>query len=144
MNNNIINMACKNIGNEEDNMHIKQINKNVSKKQAVIDIFNPNDNGISHWKTREELKGTPLELTKNGNCRHGVFYGDNRFKWDTQRESSAKTSKIIALRTNGYNVDKQLKIIRPISKKNREEILKIGKCVACGNTSSLVVDHKND
>lgn len=123
----------------KENMNNKRLSK---KQQDVDDIFKPNNNGISEWKTREELKGTPLELTNNGNCRHGVFYGDNRYIWEVQRKSNAKTSMVVAIRLNGFS-DEQMTSNRPISKKIRNEILhEDAACVNCGNTSNLVVDHK--
>ena len=48
----------------------------ISKRKLEVDkIFKPNENGISEWVSVDELKGTKIELTNNGNQRHGVFFG---------------------------------------------------------------------
>lgn len=61
------------------------MNKNLSKKQIEVDkIFTP-INGYSKWIKREELIGTSIELTNNGNSRHKKFFNDNRYIWESKR-----------------------------------------------------------
>ena len=109
------------------------------KKQAVDKIFNPDDSGTSGWITREELVGTILELSSNGNSRHGIFFGDNRFIWDKK----IKSNKISMIRTIGFSDEHLYGHSRPIREDIRKHHLKTG-CVACGSKSSLIIDHKND
>jgi 5-methylcytosine-specific restriction endonuclease McrA len=120
----------------------KSITKNkLTKKQKLVDdIFKPNKDGISEWKTRDYLSNTSLKLTNNGNCRHGKFYNDNRYIWDKKIESNT----VIAIRTIGY--DKEIfegNIKRSIRKNIKDYHYKKG-CVVCGCFSNLVIDHKND
>ena len=115
--------------------------KNITKKQKSVDeIFKPNENGISEWKKREDLVNTPLELTTNGNSRHGKFFHDSRYNWEKHNEKN----KVVALRTNGFdefnndNINK-----RSIRKDIKEHHIKTG-CICCGTMNDLVIDHKND
>ena len=109
------------------------------KKEAVDKIFKPDDTGKSRWVLREELVGTTLELSANGNSRHGIFFADNRFIW----EKKIRSKKVSMIRTNGFSDKYLYGHSRPIRKDIREHHLKTG-CVACGTTSNLIVDHKND
>lgn len=113
--------------------------KRTKKQQFVDEIFNPDEQGISNWKTRDELEHTPLKLTMNGNCRHGKFYNDNRYIWEKQIEKRT----IVAIRTNGYDICELNKLNRPIRKDIHEYHKKMG-CVVCGSHCNLVTDHKND
>ena len=119
-----------------------QRKKRTSPRRLSVDeIFRPNEEGVSEWISRERLEPTRLKLSNNGNQRHGVFYGDNRYIWETQR---GERNKITALRTNGLsdvaNGDTEN---RPIKDEIRQALAHTP-CVACGQTSDLVVDHKND
>jgi hypothetical protein len=119
----------------------------LNKLALVKSIFKPCINGISEWKTREELSTTDLALTNNGNSRYGVMYGVNNYIWDIKRKSNRPTSKIIALRTNGINGN-TMKQSRPIGKAIREHF-KYASCANCGLESKgkekqFVIDHKND
>ena len=120
----------------------------LTNKQINVDnIFKP-INGISDWIKRDELIGTPLELTNNGNSRHGIFYNDYRYIWDVKRKGNNKTGKVISLRLNGYNEnnkkDRSIRndIYDKIIYKNKKENKK-NKCVICG-TKDILCDHKND
>lgn len=115
--------------------------KKLTKKQRLVnEIFKPNKNGISEWKTRKELSNTKLMLTNNGNCRHGKFFNDSRFKWEKKIEKRT----IVALRTNGFDIYNNDNINkRTIRKEIKEYHYKTG-CVCCGSKSDLVIDHKND
>lgn len=117
----------------------KQQEKQLTKKELVDEIFNPDECGISNWVSREYLSDTHLKLTNNGNARHGVFFGDNRFFWEKYPQSGM----IQKLRTIGLSDNESLS--RPI----RTDIHHyhknvIGRCVVCGSRSSLITDHKND
>jgi hypothetical protein len=106
----------------------------------VDKIFKPDSYGVSEWKTREELLQTELPLTNNGNGRHGVYYNDCRYIWDKKKFKN----KIIALRTNGYDIANNENINnRAIRKDIKIFHYKTG-CVSCGSHSDLVIDHKND
>ena len=63
----------------------------LSKKQIQVDIlFKPNAQGISEWIKREAIDKTSLNWGGNGNCRHGIYFGDNRFIWKKNQEKTAK------------------------------------------------------
>lgn len=121
--------------------------KKLSKKQVAIDeIFTPDEQGISEWVSRDilkeasekyEIKG--LELSGNGDARHGIFFGDKRFIW----EKEVKNSKTVALRTVGFSDDHLYGHVRPIRDDIHEHHKAMG-CVVCGKRSALVTDHKND
>src|SRR5210317_1518652 len=117
-------------------------NKNkLSKKQLeVVRVFNPNKKGISKWITKKELSNNNiLNWGNNGISRHGVFFNDNRYKW----EKFPEKGKIEKIRTKGLSDTYMFKNDRPI----RNDIHKYHKnkgCVVCGSTSDLVTDHKND
>jgi 5-methylcytosine-specific restriction endonuclease McrA len=107
-----------------------------SKKSEVDKIFKPNEDGISEWISVDQLKGTKIELTNNGNQRYGVFFGDSRYKWEKKG-----THKTEALRTIGFGHGKSQD--RPISSEIRKK-MKNRFCSNCGGRNNLVVDHKND
>jgi 5-methylcytosine-specific restriction endonuclease McrA len=112
----------------------------LSKRTLVDLIFKPDPTtGISEWVSRQELEEQKL-LTRNGNQRHGVFFGDNRYIWEKDTTSTKRLNK---LRTNGFNEEKLFGAQRPI----RPDIHAHHKqmcCVVCGTKSDLVTDHKND
>lgn len=127
---------------KEDKLVYEHSNKNkITKKQQFIDdIFKPDENGISEWKTRDELSTTELKLTYNGNCRHGKFYNDNRYLWEKKIQSGT----VVAIRTNGYEKDFiEGNIKRSVRKDIRDFHYKKG-CIVCGCHTGLVIDHKND
>lgn len=116
----------------------------IPKKQnAVNTVFNPNlETGISEWIDRIVIDTNPiLNWGNNGNARHGVYFGDTRFIWESRKEGN----KVIALRTAGFNPDHiaNRHTSRPIRPDIHEFHKKMG-CVVCGSKSSLVTDHKND
>ena len=111
----------------------------LTEKQKMIDsIFNPDKEGISAWITRERLEKTKLKWGNNGIGRHGVFFGDKRYIWEKQGKS-----KILAIRTNGFNLDELCGASRPI-RTDIDKHYKKTACVVCGSRSYLVTDHKND
>jgi len=125
-------------------MSIIQDNKNkslyLSKKQkAVDDLFKPDISGCSEWIDREIIdKNEELNWGKNGNARHGIYFGDKRYIWEKQGKN-----RIIALRTIGYSDNVLYGASRPIGENIRKILEKTG-CVVCGSQSHLVIDHKND
>lgn len=112
------------------------------KRKQIDKIFNiDKKTGFSRWVSRDELKGTALELSNNGNCRYNIFFNDNRYIWENQKLKN----KVIRIRTRGYNPISFEYKKRPIRMDIRREILKNGCCcVVCGSKTNLVVDHKND
>lgn len=112
----------------------------LTKKNIIIDdIFKPNEEGISEWVSRDTLSTTTIALSNNGNCRHGIFFGDNRYIWEKQMTGRS----ISAIRTNGFNEDYLLGHARPIRTDIDKHHKQMG-CVVCGSHSDLVTDHKND
>lgn len=101
------------------------------------------ETGVSTWKTIDEIKQVGLKWSRNGNQRHGKFFGIEEFLWDTKRD---KRRAVTHIRTIGLDPDvERAKLLanRPIAKRIREHF-KNHSCVACGSNKSLVVDHKND
>lgn len=112
-----------------------------SSRQIKVDtIFKPNSSGVSEWVAREHLNGTDLELTSNGNCRNGIFFGDKRYTWE---KYPIGTKRLERLRTTGFSDDKLYGSTRPIRPDIATHHKKMG-CVVCGSGSDLVTDHKND
>ena len=58
-----------------------------SKLLLVKSIFKPDENGLSEWKTREELSTTELKLSNNGNSRYGIMYGVSQYEWEIKRKN---------------------------------------------------------
>ena len=117
----------------------------LTKKQlAIDDLFKPNKEGISDWISKEKIdENHELKWGNNGVTRQGLFYKDDRFKWEFKRTNDKPSGKIEAIRTNDINEEKVLGQNRPI----RDDIHKYHKssgCVVCGSLSDLVTDHKND
>ena len=109
--------------------------------QQVLSVFKPDVQGVSEWLTREELQQAGVLSHKtNGLFRHGVAFGRPEFKWlkEPQRGPIKK------IRIDGYsNNGKEMG--RPIRKDIREELLsKYPRCIVCGCSNSLIIDHKND
>ena len=99
--------------------------------------------GISEWKSIEQIRVSKLKWSKNGNQRHGKFFGLKQYLWDTKR---SKGRAVTHIRTIGLDPDEEkAKLLkdRPISKEIREHF-KGKPCVACGSNKSVVIDHKND
>ena len=71
--------------------------KNLSK---VIEIFSPDESGVSRWVSRDELEKSELNFGNNGNGRRGIFFNVAEFEWEVRRGGGRK---ILALRTSGLN-----------------------------------------
>ncbi len=122
-------------------VRIMSIKVELSKKQEAVDkVFLPDKStGVSEWKTKEEIQKTPeLNWGNNGHGRHGVYFGDNRYAWETQ-----KGRGITHMRTNGFNLEMLKSGNRPI-RQDIENYHKSTGCVVCGSKSDLTTDHKND
>lgn len=114
------------------------------KWEALVanDESNPKETGVSSWKTIQEITDVGLPWGKNGNQRHGKFFGLTKYMWEAQRVKRS----VVAIRTTGFdkNVEEaNLLKNRPIAKRIYQHFKGVP-CVACGSTKSLVVDHKND
>jgi hypothetical protein len=114
----------------------------MSKRQAIQELFKPNQDGISEWKNKDiirEFKNGILDWGDNGVFRHGVFKGDNRYIW----EKYPLKGKIQKIRTKGFSSQHLYGHKRPI----RDDIRKFYKsnpCVVCGEKHNIIPDHKND
>lgn len=113
----------------------------LTKKQNEIDvIFSPDKDGISEWISKEEIsKNKTLDWGKNGASRHGIFFGDNRYKW----QKYPLSGRIEKIRTIGYSSNLLYGKYRPIRRDIEVYHKKMG-CVVCGTFTNLVTDHKND
>ena len=98
--------------------------------------------GKSNWYTIEQIISSGLPWTKNGNQRHGKFFGLISFIW----EKEISKRKVIKIRTVGFDPDQEAAILlktRPIAKRIYEHF-KGQCCIACGSNKEMIVDHKND
>jgi hypothetical protein len=116
--------------------------KNKWKKLAPEAI----ETGVSTWKAIDEIKQVGLKWSKNGNQRHGKFFGIEEFLWDTKRD---KRRAVTHLRTTGLDPDVErarLLAKRPISEtiKNHFENQACVACGFCGKNHEMAIDHKND
>jgi hypothetical protein len=111
--------------------------------QKVEELFQPCINGFSQWVSRQDIEASELPFSNNGNSRNGVFFGVTKYIWEVERGAMRRVEK---LRLNGLNPDTENRQNRPI----RDDIHAALRdapgacCVACGSSSSLVTDHKND
>ena len=119
----------------------------MPKNQKAWDTLAPEskENGISEWKTIEQIINGNLDWGNNGNQRHGKFFHLTKYIWEAERVSGPR-SKVLRLRTVGYDpvYDKsQLLAHRPIAPKIKQHFKGLC-CVACGRNERMVIDHKND
>lgn len=68
--------------------------------KKVIELFQPDSNGVSQWKTIEEIQSFGLSWSNNGNIRRGIAFGVHEYHWEFIR---SKSRKIIKLKLSGYN-----------------------------------------
>ena len=100
------------------------------------------ETGVSEWKTIEQIKSIGLNWSKNGNQRHGKFFGLTLYIWESEREKR----KVVKIRTIGFDPDiEKAKLLkhRPIAPRIYQHFKGLS-CIACGSNESMVVDHKND
>jgi len=117
------------------------------KKEEIIDlVFQPNkETGRSEWITRVFIQTNYPELKfgDNGNIRHGICFGVDKYKWEIGRLNDKPNGKVLQMRTVGFS--KNILDGRPINKKIRNKLLQDFKnCRHCGNHKDLCIDHKND
>ena len=116
----------------------------TKKHQAIENLFKPNAEGISEWITRETIDADEeLNWGNNGVTRGGMLYHYDKYIWEFGRANDKPSGKILKIRLNGINPNKADSLNRPI----RDDIHAHHKkmcCVACGSSSDLVTDHKND
>jgi hypothetical protein len=110
-------------------------------RQRVIDeLFSPGENGVSDWVDIGRIIEAGLPWSRNGNMRYDCPWGDTRYTWETRRDGIGRT--VTGLRMIGRNQN-EIETNRPIRDDIRAE-LGARRCVVCGSTSSIVIDHKND
>ena len=116
----------------------------TKKHQAIENLFKPNAEGISEWITRETID-TDEELNwgNNGVSRGGMLYHYDKYIWEFCRTNDKPSGKILKIRLNGINPEKANSLNRPIRADIHANHKKMS-CVACGSSSDLVTDHKND
>jgi hypothetical protein len=117
----------------------------LPKKHLSIEkLFKPNALGISEWITRETIDADQvLNWGNNGVSRGGILYKYDKYIWKFGRLNNKPTGKIIKIRLNGINHEKANSQKRPVRADIHAHHKKMG-CVACGTSSYLVTDHKND
>jgi len=120
----------------------------MSRKQRDLNekidaFFKPDENGFSEWKDRESFSRDVKNLGNNGFSRNGIMCGDNRYKWEFKRAGKGPSTKILKIRTVGFNTEGRDNTNRPI-RKDIDTYYKSQPCICCGRTNDLVCDHKND
>ena len=115
----------------------------MDRLQQVRDFFQPNEEGVSEWKTREEIMETPLGRNwGNGAFRYGVLFGVDYYLYEERRQNNNSRGRIDAVRTSGIRENHVES--RPIRPDIRSQLLgQYSACIVCGCSSSLVIDHKN-
>jgi hypothetical protein len=119
----------------------------TKKNEKIIEeIFQPDEEtGISEWKSREFIQTNHRELKfqDNGNIRHGICFGVDKYKWEIKRLNDKPRGKVLKFRTLGFSKNKLDG--RPIRKEIRDKLLiDFKNCRHCGNHKDLCIDHKND
>tara|TARA_B100001094_G_C18181926_1_gene801421 strand:+ start:363 stop:1088 length:726 start_codon:yes stop_codon:yes gene_type:complete len=116
-----------------------------SKREIIDNVFKPDKNGESKWVLIEILIENNLWSKKsNGNQRNGIFLGDKRYNWDSQRLNNISNGKILSLRTIGFNNDKLKGHNRHLPRKDIKDYYKGKTCVFCRSSTNILLDHKND
>ena len=59
------------------------------------------ENGHSDWKTEDQIRDAGLKWSKNGNQRHGKFFGLTKYIWEASRIKRS----VVKIRTVGYDPD---------------------------------------
>jgi hypothetical protein len=116
----------------------------ISKKNAVLveEIFSPDIEGISEWKSREYINTTGLKLGDNGNIRNNTPWS-NKYKWDIKRKGDIPNGRPLEFRTIGF--DTKIRSNRPIRSDIRANLLlRYPYCLHCHTYKTLCIDHKND
>jgi len=70
--------------------------------QKVRNLFQPNEEGVSKWKTREEILDAPLGRNwGNGAARYGVLFGVDYYLYGQRRQNNNSRGRIDSVRTSG-------------------------------------------
>ena len=69
--------------------------------EKVIELFNPNSDGISKWVSVDDFASVELKWGNNGHGRHGVFFNVSQLKWE--KKTADSTTTVTHLRTVGWN-----------------------------------------
>jgi len=112
------------------------------KYKYFLNIFNPDDQGKSRWITKEELENTTLHFNNGfswGRKGSGI---EKKFILETKRQNDIKSGKIIAIRTNGFNIECRKSYNRPI-RNDIKEIIREMNSSHSGLKLDTIVDHKN-
>jgi hypothetical protein len=110
----------------------------MNRTKLVLEIFNPNENGVSRWVSKNEFTGKYEKLRSNNGNQWYRNPGLRHLILEVK-----KVDKVMHWRFNGFEVSESS---RPIKKDIREEILK-NRCSHTGfggtKNNKLIVDHKN-
>ncbi len=76
-------------------------NRKTLKRAKIEELFAPDENGFSDWKTPKEVVAFGIIWTTNGNGRRGVYFNYDRCNWEVIRKGG-KTTAITKIRMNGW------------------------------------------
>lgn len=111
--------------------------------EKVLNLFQPDDKGVSEWKSIEDVISAGLSWSNNGNLRRGIAFGVFEFTWEFKR---AANRKVIELRLAGFNPT--VAIRNAIRKDIVNELLKQDKsnfsvdCIVPLTESDKEIDHR--
>lgn len=71
--------------------------------KKVIDLFKPDENGLSEWRTVEDVISAGLSWSSNGNVRRGIAFGVFEFLWEFKRINNRHNGTILEMRLSGCN-----------------------------------------
>ena len=74
--------------------------RSKSNYEKVLELFEPNVEGVSDWIAIDRFSTVGLNWSNNGNQRHGVFFNVSSFKWEKRGDRS-----VTHLRTAGWNLE---------------------------------------
>lgn len=72
--------------------------------QKVINLFQPDENGCSEWKSIDEILNAGLSWSNNGNVRRGIAFNVYEYNWEFRRKNNRSNSVITEMRLNGHNL----------------------------------------
>jgi hypothetical protein len=76
--------------------------ENKSRRQKALDLFKPDDSGLSVWVAVEEFEKAGLKWSKNGAARHGAYWDIKDIVWEKKTEYG---NAISHLRMNGWRTE---------------------------------------
>jgi hypothetical protein len=68
--------------------------------QKVVNLFQPDSDGYSDWKTIDDVLNADLPWSNNGNVRRGIAFAVSEYNWDFKRTNNRR---IVEMRLVGYN-----------------------------------------